>query len=158
MIDARTGQPRPCPDCGSTNVRWRGRRWHDVIRTWLRHFADYLPAAAFGIGRPKVGDSSVGAQQTFQDGWPISISNHQAEEIVRRSQYEQSREVYDIETGYVTPDLFWKCGDCRRKGHVFANPENLLGLRAELASLEDSIVRHAGGVSNEIDRDGLKRR
>ena len=52
------GEVDPCPNCGSTNVRWRRRRFSDVVLTHARYLADLVVSTLFGTGQTRIAGSS----------------------------------------------------------------------------------------------------
>jgi hypothetical protein len=92
MIDAKTGQVRPCPICNSVNVRWRGRRPYDVPLTWSRHFIEMLFSSTMA-------------------STPRRSARVYRERLVG--------ELLEARTGGRTATAFWRCPDCRNKGDVF---------------------------------------
>src|SRR5512135_188904 len=100
------GEVVPCPNCGSRNVRWRNRRFYDVILTYARYLTDLVVSTLFGMGQTRIaggGSRSAGR------------ANLQA------LAYSQSRQFYESRMGTKTATRFWKCPDCRKKGQVFGS-------------------------------------
>jgi len=99
MIDATR---QPCPVCDSPNVRWRGRRLHDVPLTWLRYVGEIVGAALGGPGTNSVRGRYTGSQ----------------------AREELRGEILEARTGLKTPTRFWRCQDCRNRGAIFADGPN----------------------------------
>ena len=95
MLDPTTMQPRPCPACASRNVRWRARGIPDRARTWLRYGGEFFASAIFDAG---------------------SYSNVRFPDQVHEGVLHEMRE---SRVGLKTPEFFWKCADCRKRGYVF---------------------------------------
>ena len=142
MINAATGQPDPCPVCGSTNVRWRGRRFYDIPFNFFR----FLAVGALG---GLIGTS--GASTSPRIG-VTGIDNRLATHA-----YQKERELYEARADSATPRRFWKCLDCKQHGEDFGSlAEDTFALRRDLAAKEDSIVQdRLGGAASPINRSGI---
>jgi hypothetical protein len=88
---------RPCPSCGSTNVRWRKRRWYDGPLNFL----ETMLSGATMIRT----DDGIG---------PLQRSTMDASFMRDRGIAEQKRKM-----GRRTAELFYKCTDCHSKGEDF---------------------------------------
>jgi hypothetical protein len=132
MIDARTGQPEPCPMCASTNVRWRQRRWSDYPLNWLR----FVFESVFGFvssGRRNANLGVPGSPQGYE--------------------YDEYRLAHDEHAASLIPRFFWKCADCGRKGEIFGsldttNLERITELERDL--------RAQGGVVSDPKETGRR--
>ncbi|MDE3094742.1 MAG: hypothetical protein KGK07_01925 [Chloroflexota bacterium] len=142
MLDSRAFEPKPCPLCDSTNVRWRRRRFYDVIRTYLRYIADRVVGAAFGGTRTTI----IGP----------AYSDRASDARLASIEYREERNIYEDRVGTMTAPLFWKCPDCGRKGQVFDHLDGVLGERERLAGLEDRIEGGLGAVGNPIGSEEAK--
>lgn len=93
---AVTGKrPEPCPECGSENVRWRGRRWYDVPLNFLRYLVEaFFHALGFG------GKSSSDYAPEFGEAL-------------------QHQKMYDDRMSAQTPRRFWRCPSCKQRGEIF---------------------------------------
>ncbi len=154
-MDPTTGRLAPCPNCGSTNVRWRNRRLYDFVFTWTRFAADTVLSTIFVGGAS--GRTTGGVSSPYVAG---SASPHVPEWQLRNQpwaiQYNQQRSMYEAKVGLAVAKRFWRCPDCRQKGQVFSGlDETLTTDRAALASMEDRIVGDLGSISNRVDRDGI---
>ncbi len=136
------GEVGPCPNCGSTNVRWRHRRFYDVILTYLRYLTDVTAGTLFGAGRTSIpgGSGSQRAAQAYLDA----------------AQYRQERTIYESRAGTMTAKRFWKCPDCHEKGQVFEGVERIAGARERLGELESDITSNLGSVGSPISHDDTK--
>ena len=129
------GEAVPCPNCGSGNVRWRRRRFYDVILTYARYLADVVVSTLFGMGQTRIaggGSHSAGR------------ANLQA------LAYSESRQFYESRMGTKTASRFWRCPDCRKKGQVF---DRLRGA----VKLGDSIVGSGGDVTGNVSGGPINR-
>ena len=97
MMDVTTGQTRPCPDCGSRAVRWRGRRIYDVPLTVLRWVVELFASALSGSARGKRGSGYT----------------------YRGRAGAVHMDMIEARTGLKTAHQFWKCPECRRNGQSF---------------------------------------
>jgi predicted RNA-binding Zn-ribbon protein involved in translation (DUF1610 family) len=131
-----------CPNCGSRNVRWRNRRFYDVILTWLRYFADAFLSMIFSRGAtPTVG---------------MPYGDRVLQSRVSAELYKRARSAYEMKIGLTTAVRFWRCPECKQKGQVFSGIDDALTEgRTALASVEDEITGGLGSVSTPVDRDGL---
>jgi hypothetical protein len=92
---AVTGKTDPCPNCGSQDVRWRGRRWYDIPLNFLRYIVEaLLHTLGFGSKSP----------------------SQYAPEFREALQHEK---LYDDRMSAQTPRRFWKCPACKQRGEVF---------------------------------------
>jgi hypothetical protein len=90
-----TGKSDSCPNCGSENVRWRGRRWYDVPLNFIRYVIEaFFHTLGFGAKAP----------------------SQYAPEF---SQYLEQQKIYDDRMSAQTPSRFWKCAACKQRGEVF---------------------------------------
>jgi hypothetical protein len=136
-----------CPLCGSRNVRWRNRRFYDVIFTWLRYGVENTLATVLTRGATTATGPAAGREPYVSD---VLRSRIEVEE------YGPARRMYEEKIGLTTARRFWRCPDCRQKGQVFAGiDDTLTGGRATLASMEDEITGGLGSASTPVDRDGL---
>ncbi len=131
-----------CPNCASTNVRWRRRRHYDVIFTYLRYLIDTIAGAVFGAGRTNTIGSSGSERATAA--------------YLRALEYTQERQVYESRAGTMTASCFWKCPDCGQKGQVFDHVERVLEEREHLVGMEGAIHRDLGSVSSPIGSNERK--
>ena len=146
-MDSIASPPVPCPNCGFRNVRWRNRRFYDVILTWLRYGVDNTLATVFSRGATTTTGTVAGREPYVSN---VLRSRIEAEE------YDPARRMYEEKVGLTTARRFWRCPDCKKKGQVFTELDDALTTgRAGLASIEDQVVGRLGGVSDPIDRDGL---
>lgn len=142
-MDPTTGRPTPCPNCGSTNARWRNRRLYDFVFTWTRFAADTVLSTLFVRGASPTADSR------YVPEWQLGS---QAESW----SYQRRRAAYESKVGLAVAKRFWRCPDCRQKGQVFSGlDETLTTDRAALASMEDRIVGDLGSIGSRVDRDGI---
>jgi hypothetical protein len=125
MIDKATGQVEPCPMCGSREVRWRQRRWYDVLRTWLRWLVEAV-LSAFGGGRKSSYSPVIGDPQGYS--------------------YEAQVAAFDHRWSIQTPRSFWRCSDCRRRGYVFDPLDG--SEHRNVLEREDAIRAQGGSVSH----------
>jgi hypothetical protein len=92
---AVTGKPDPCPNCGSEDARWRGRRWYDVALNFTRYVIEaFLHTLGFGAKSP----------------------SQYAPEF---SQALEHQKMYDDRMSAQTPRRFWRCPSCKQRGEVF---------------------------------------
>lgn len=158
MIDARIGQTEPCPMCGSTEARWRGRRVYDFVFTCGRFMVERT-LYAFGFGR--LGPSTPGGHAEVVAGSfgagpvPHIRTASTIDDVNRDIHHATLRDVYEIETGMAVAKRYWKCRSCKRRGQVFEDLDRMLAARGELARLEGNIEARNGAVSEPIDRDGM---
>jgi hypothetical protein len=76
-----------CPNCSSSRVRWRKRRFYDVILTWL-----------------VAGLLSSGMYAQYDDmSWPSAY-------------YVAERPIENPSISWATPRRFWRCPDCGQRG------------------------------------------
>jgi hypothetical protein len=129
----------PCPNCGSENVRWRTRRWYDVVFTYLRYAMDLTAGTLFGAGRT----STVAGP----------VSERAARAHLDATQYRIERGVYEDRAGTMTARRFWKCRECRQKGQVFDGVERVTRARERLGELEEDIISNLGSVGSPIRGD-----
>ena len=132
----------PCPDCGSTDVRWRRRRSYDVVFTYLRWYIDSIAGTLFGSTRSTV-PGSILSDRTNQGR-------------LAGMQYAEERKFYEDRAGTKTATLFWKCRSCGHRGQVFEGIDNLLGERQRLESLEDTVSGNLGSVAEPLKHDQPK--
>ncbi len=121
----------PCPNCGSKNVSWRKPRPTDTVLTWARYLVDF---ALGGGSADRAG--AIGGPGMYGDT-ATSVS------------YTELRQRFDMKVGLKTPDLFWKCPDCKKKGEV----RDLAALGGDiglLSSMEGTISSEGGGVTGGI--------
>jgi hypothetical protein len=134
-MDSIASEPVPCPNCGSRKARWRNRRPYDILFTWLRSFADASLATILGGGWAR----SAGRRYSAPD------------EV-----YDRARAAYELKVGFVTAARFWRCPDCKQRGQIFSGLDDVLSTRrAHLASIENGIRGHLGGIGDPVDRDGI---
>lgn len=133
------GEADPCPNCGSHNVRWRRRRFSDVILTYLRYFIDTMAGTVFGAGGTSVAGSSVSERAT--------------EARVEGMEYKEARRIYEDRAGTATANRFWKCHDCHQKGQVFDHIDTILSDRERLVGMEGDIEQNLGAVIDPIGSD-----
>jgi predicted RNA-binding Zn-ribbon protein involved in translation (DUF1610 family) len=88
---------RPCPSCGSKNVRWRKRRWYDGPLNFLETMF-----------------SGAGTIRTDDGISPMARSTMDAGFMRERGIEEQKRKM-----GRRTAELFYRCSDCRSSGEDF---------------------------------------
>jgi len=161
MIDARTGRVEPCPNCGSRDVRWRGRRWYDFVLTYARFSVEaMLRVVGFGRMGPSTpgGAAAENANGYCEQAVPLVTTGSMIDDVNSEIHYEQLREYYEVNAGTAVARRYWKCRACKQRGQVFDHVERLLAPRARVAELEDGIARRPGGVSYPVDRDGIGRR
>jgi hypothetical protein len=124
-----TGQFDPCPNCGSEDVRWRGRRWYDVPLNFLRYIVEaLLHTLGFGSKSP----------------------SQYAPEFREALQHEK---LYDDRMSAQTPRRFWRCPSCKQRGQVFDDLDELG--RNTLAQTYD---RAQDYYYRQNDRDEPRRR
>jgi hypothetical protein len=128
--------------CGSINVRWRSRRWYDVLFTNVRWYLDRAVGGLLKAGRTESVDLSFDA-----------ASDQRQLDAIR---YRKRRDWYEDQAGGMTARRFWKCGDCHRKGEDFGNIDNVLATRADLAGLESRIIGPDAAVQDPIDERNLR--
>ena len=126
----------PCPNCGSSAVRWRGRRIYDGVFTEIRHAADNALGAFFGANKTSVAGGAY--------------SERADEARLDTLRYQTERKIYENRVGTVTAVRFWKCRACQKKGEVFEDAAGLLAGRAHLVELENDIAGNLGAVSHPI--------
>jgi hypothetical protein len=143
----------PCPMCGSSGVRWRRRRWYDVVRTWLASLAEH--AVHFVLSKSTTSATIPGARSSGPTYIPDPKTERMIDNANKVAHYGKSREIYESELSFVTAARFWRCSACKREGHVFADPEGMVDFRESLVEMEDEIVAQGGAAHNPIDRDGL---
>jgi hypothetical protein len=139
----------PCPMCGSGEVRWRKRRWHDVVRTQARWFVETMLHSITGGGRTMSGGRVGwfrGAGDQMRDP-----RQHLAEE-----RYLRSKAAFDSRISSKTPARFWACASCGREGHEFDGLTSMLEGREAIAEHEDALRAQGGTVVHPVDRDGLE--
>lgn len=89
--EARSSAPPDlCPNCSSPRVRWRKRRFYDVILTWLG--AGMLTSGMYG----QYDDTFCPSAYYYLD--PPTV---------------------DPSISWETPRRFWKCPDCGRRGEEY---------------------------------------
>src|SRR5262249_14917194 len=110
--------PPPWPDCGSTNWRWRPRRFYELLFTSLRWYVDAIVGGIFGATRSTV-PGSVLPDRTNQGR-------------LAGLEYAQARKVYETRVGTTTASLFWKCRTCGKRGQMFDDVDELLAQRGRL--------------------------
>ena len=86
-----------CPNCNSTNVRWRKRRWYDVP---LNFIETMLSGATQINTRGDIGAMS----RSYMDP-----------KAFQRQEIEEGRKLM----GRHTASLFWKCPDCKQSGEDY---------------------------------------
>jgi rubrerythrin len=109
MIDARTGQPEPCPMCGSADVRWRRRRWYDGARNGMRYSIEAVLSTVFRQ-RSVTGMRDV---DVWQERNQALMDAHRIK-------------AHDHALSSKTADRFWRCRACKREGHVFHDAVSML--------------------------------
>lgn len=111
----------PCPNCGSSDIRWRRRRIYDVVLTWIRYALD----SALGTFFDPTGSSL-----------PTHVGGASSEEISGANwagsrpdvfRYPAKRQSFEERVGTLTAVRFWKCRTCRKRGEVFEDPTDLIG-------------------------------
>jgi hypothetical protein len=117
--------------CGSGDVRWRGRRWYDVVHTWLRGTVEWVVHSVFTSRNRAWGDSR--RPEVYQ--------------------YRHERSIYDENASFQTARRFWNCHACSREGAVFDDLQD--DARRRLVALEDELQEQVGGPLDPIDRDGV---
>ena len=130
------GEVDPCPNCGSTNVRWRRRRFSDVVLTHARYLADLVVSTLFGTGQTRIAGSS-GSRSAGR-------ANLQA------VAYSESRQFYESRMGTKTAARFWKCPDCHKKGQIFDNVRGSV-------KVGDSLVGSGGDVTGNVSGGPINR-
>ena len=84
--EAKTVLVDVCPDCGSTRIRWRKRRFYDVVFTWI-----------------SAGMLSSGLYAQYDDGfWPTT--------------YDNDVMLAAASISWETPKRFSRCLDCGHRG------------------------------------------
>jgi hypothetical protein len=79
-----------CPNCGSPRVRWRKRRFYDVVLTWLA--AGLLSAGAYG---------------DYDETHSWALYN------------DLDPPIQDPSITWTTPRRFWNCPDCCERGDEY---------------------------------------
>ncbi len=139
MMSASNPSAEACPNCGSPSVRWRRRRFHDVVFTYLRHSVDALLGTIFrGTG------STVTARE-YSERW--------GEAQFDAFRYDQERRVDEHRVGTMTAARFWRCPACRQKGHVFEELDDVLERRQRLLGLQERLEDNFGTANHPIDHD-----
>jgi hypothetical protein len=115
---------RPCPQCGSANVRWRERRAVDVVRTWLRFllelpFRSLLHLLSGTRRQPASPDSGLHSTEQYHAGGTRVDFERMAAEAGARFEGGMSTE---------TADRFWRCGDCGRRGREYDRLAEIMGM------------------------------
>src|SRR5437879_4041090 len=132
----------PCPDCGSTDVRWRPRRFYDVVFTYVRWFVDSIAGALFRSTRSTVAGSG--------------FSDRTNEGRLAAVEYAEERKLYEDRIGTKTASRFWKCRSCGHRGQVFDNLDNVVAERQRLAGFEDTISGSVGSVNEPLKNEPPK--
>jgi hypothetical protein len=132
MLDA-IGQPRACPICNSSDVRWRGRRFYDVPLNWLRYVVEYC-LQVFTNSR----------RQTYYVAPPGSMRDAPA-----RYHYEQHRQALDERASTMTPRAFWRCRSCGNRGQIFDEIDGI----ERLDELEEQVIEQGGVVGDPKNID-----
>ena len=86
----------PCPNCGSSKVRWRNRRWYDGPLNFIETMFSGATTIRTDAGISAMDRSAMDA--SFMRDRDIS---------------EEQRRM-----GRHTAELFWKCPDCRMNGEA----------------------------------------
>jgi hypothetical protein len=145
--------------CGSHDVRWRRRWWYDAVRNELRFWCGRVLGGTFG--NPGVAThSETGFGATSLNDRRMQVGhNDDVAALHAEQQFVLEREFYDARIATTTPTLFWKCRGCRRKGHVFESPTNLLKGSERLAELEGRSLLGADPLTRSgANRSGLDRK
>ena len=85
---------RPCPSCGSRNLRWRRRRWYDGPLNFLE------------------GMLTIASTRTTHGGVPHAYSDPSS---FNDQQHREQRRKF----GRRTAELFYRCSDCKSSGEDF---------------------------------------
>ena len=130
----------PCPDCGSNDVRWRRRRFYDVLLTYLRYLVDSI--------------ATTGATKSSVPGSILSDRANRARVVAH--QYREARKLYEDRVGTKTASRFWKCRACGHRGQVFDDLDKVLAERQRLAGFEDTISGSMGSVNDPLKNEPPK--
>jgi hypothetical protein len=124
---AVTGKFEPCPRCGSEDVRWRGRRWYDVINNNLRGFIEWGVAMLF---RPR------------RDSLSYPIPTSRADELrLAAIESDALLNAHEYNTAFMTPRRYWKCRACRQRGEVYDDVlEQVMRERAMLGGIDERMA------------------
>lgn len=89
----------PCPNCQSTKVRWRKRRWYDGP-------LNFIETMLSGAGQIRTHEGMSAMGRSYLD----------AQDMNQRSIQETRKEM-----GRRTADRFWRCPDCKQHGEFRAD-------------------------------------
>jgi len=128
-----------CPNCASRRVISRRPRPTDTLFGWIRYVVDWVLGGAGADRASAIGNRGLyGATATTLE-------------------YGYSRNRLDLKVGLKTPDLFWRCPDCHKKGEIRDLAE-LEGDVSLLESMEKTITDEGGGVRGAISNQDNRRR
>jgi hypothetical protein len=129
------------------------------VRNEIRYRTESLLSGVFGrpsVERPK---RMLGSRNERREATVAMGDEREFEAVRAELAYEPARDMYEMRIAATTPDWFWCCRSCGRKGHVFNDAASLLEPRELLARLEDAMKpTWDSQVYNPVNRNGLRRR
>ena len=138
------GRAEPCPNCGSHDVRWRKRRWNDVLFTWLRYGVESILGIFTGPPRSR----SVylpESERRVEDG-----GGGMYDLGATRMHYGAARRAQDERMALATARWFWRCRACKQHGETFDAMESDAAASLELGRMaEESTTRDATRPGDE---------
>jgi hypothetical protein len=84
----------PCPNCHSTNVRWRNRRWYEGP-------LNFIETMLTGAGSIRTDDGIGAMERSAMD------AGHMRDAGINEARRKMGRR---------TAERFWRCPDCRQHG------------------------------------------
>ncbi len=115
----------PCPNCGSADVSWRGRRWWESLRRALANAIEWPFTVLASTSRTP----------------SLTLTRQPTQRGVDASQYWRLRKAYDSRVAALPPRI-WQCRACDRRGEIHP------GYAAVRAEYEPDLARLEGGMSH----------
>lgn len=119
----------PCPNCGSADVTWRGRRWHESLRRAIANVIEFpfrlLNSASRAPGPP---GSLAGTQLGGLGGTSPGADQHR-----------RLRQAFDSRVAAMKSRI-WECRSCGKRGEMYPEYADLVGeYGGDLERLERSL-------------------
>lgn len=114
----------PCPNCGSADVAWWGRRWHESLRRAIANIIEFPFRWSYAQSRtPRLDVAREGA-------W------HQR---IDANRHWRLREAFDARVAAMDPRI-WECRACGKRGETYPEYASIVSeYSGDLAELERNL-------------------
>lgn len=107
----------PCPNCGSADVTWRGRRWHESLRRAVANMIEWPFRMMNSASRSPSG--GLWATRGHLDA----------------DRHWRLRNSFDNRVAALDPRI-WMCAACGKRGEMYPEYADLAGEYGDMAELE----------------------